>query len=302
LRGAFNLWMERNAFQHAAALAFYTLFSLAPLVIIVVAIVGVVLGDDAARGQVSGEISGLVGLQAAQTIEEAVRSSRMKEGGIVPTILGVITLLFGATTVFAQMQTSLNEFWGVVARPSRSGVGVFFATRLLSLGLVLIIGFLLLTSFIISMSIVALIKYASTWIPIPPLAVASVDAVLSLIIATVLFATIFKMLPDVRLEWQDMWKAGLVTALFFVAGQYVISWYLTAMAPASTYGAAASLVLVLLWVYYSALILFYGAALSKMRVIHRGEEIVPKPTSVRFVIEILEGTGDHNMKQVARID
>ena len=221
VRGAFNIWMERNAFQHAAALAFYTLFSLAPLVIIIVAIVGIVLGDDAARGQVSAGIKDFVGAQAALAVEDAVRSSRMKDGGLVPTIVGIGMLLFGATTMFAQMQTSLNDFWGVVARPSRSGLAVFLTTRLLSLGVVLVIGFLLLTSLIISMSIVALINWASAWIPIAPVVAAAVDLVLSWAVATALFATIFKMLPDVKLQWRDMWKAGAATAALFVVGKYV---------------------------------------------------------------------------------
>ena len=220
VRGEFNIWMERNAFQHAAALAFYTLFSLAPLVIIIVAIIGIVLGDDAARGQVSAEIKDFVGAQAALAVEDAVRSSRMKDGGLGPTVVGIGMLLFGATTMFAQMQTSLNDFWGVVARPSRSGLAVFLTTRLLSLGVVLVIGFLLLTSLIISMSIVALIKWASAWIPIAPFVAAAVDLVLSWAVATALFATIFKMLPDVKLQWRDMWKAGAATAALFVAGQY----------------------------------------------------------------------------------
>jgi membrane protein len=302
VKGAFDIWMERNAFQHAAAVAFYTLFSLAPLVIIIVAIIGIVLGDDAARGQVSSEIEGFVGVQAAQAVEEAVRSSRLKNGGLVPTVLGFGTLLFGATTMFAQMQASLNDFWGVVARPSRSGLAVFLTTRLLSLGVVLVIGFLLLISLIISMSIVAFIKWASAWMPIPPFVAAAVDMALSWAVATALFATIFKMLPDVKLEWRDMWKAGAATAALFVAGQYLISFYLTTMAPASTYGAAAALVVVILWVYYSALIVLFGAALSKMRMLNRGEEVVPKTTAARIAFQVFEGTTERNLHKVATID
>lgn len=302
LQGAIGIWIERNAFQHAGALAFYTLFSLAPLVIIVVSIIGVVFGEEAASGQVSAEIGALIGAQAAETIEEAVRSSRPAEAGLLPTLLGVGALLFGATTVFAQMQTSLNEFWGVVARPSRSGIVLFFQTRLLSLGLVIIIGFLLLTSFMISMGIVALIKFAEAWFPVPKVVVAGTDLALSLGVATALFATIFKMLPDVLLEWRDVWKAGFITAALFVGGQYVISLYLTTMAPASTYGAAASLVVVLLWVYYSSLIILLGTALSKMRIVQRGDEVVPKKTAVRVVVEILEGTSERNLKKVGTVE
>jgi membrane protein len=301
LKDAIFLWTERNAFQHAGALAFYTLFSLAPLVIIVVAIIGAVFGEEAARGEVSSQIEGLIGPQAAEAVEEAVRQSRMEEAGTLPAIFGAAVLLFGATTVFAQMQTSLNQFWGVVARPSRSGLTVFLTTRLLSLGVVLIIGFLLLTSLVISMAILALIQFAEHWVPIPPFAMAAVDLVISLGIATLLFATIFKVLPDVRLQWRDMWQAGFITAVLFVIGQYLISLYLTTLAPASAYGAAASLVVVLFWVYYSSLIIFFGTAVTKVGILHRGDEIVPKPTAVRIVFDILEGTDERHLKKVGDI-
>jgi membrane protein len=302
LRDALGLWSERNAFQHAGALAFYTLFSMAPLVIIVVAIAAAVLGEQAARGEISAQIAGLIGTQAAEAIEEAVMQSRVEEAGLLPTIVGAGVLLFGATTVFAQMQASLNQFWGVVAKPSRSGILVFLTTRLVSLGVVLIIGFLLLTSLVLSMAIVALMQYAEHWIPIPKLAAAALDLILSVGVATLLFATMFKVLPDVRLEWRDMWRAGFITALLFVIGQYLISLYLTEMAPASAYGAAASLVIVLFWVYYSSLIIFFGTAFTKVTILARGEQVVPKPTAVRVVLEVLEGEDDRHLHKVGAID
>lgn len=302
MQSALELWLERNAFQHAGALAFYTLFSLAPLVIIVVAIIGAVFGEEAARGQVAAGIQGMIGPQAAEAVEEAVLSSRVESAGLLPTLIGVGALLFGATTVFAQMQASLNSFWGVVARPSRSGISIFVKTRLLSLGLVLVIGFLLLTSFLMSVGIVALIRFAEAWIPVPSALMVVVDIVLSLAVATALFATTFKLLPDVVLQWRDVWKAGVITAVLFVCGQYLISLYLTTMAPASTYGAAASLVLVLMWVYYSSLILFFGTAVSKMSILQRGDEVVPKRTAVRVVMQVLEGTDDRHLHKVAELD
>jgi membrane protein len=302
LQGAINLWLERNAFQHAGALAFYTLFSLAPLVIIVVAIVGAVFGEEAARGQLSREMQNWIGVRSAEAVEEAVRQSSMQEAGILPTLLGVGALLFGATTVFAQMQASLNAFWGVQARPSRSGIATFVKTRLLSLGLVLIIGFLMLTSFLMSMAIVALMRFAEYWIPIPPIVMAGIDLLLSLFVATAIFAMIFKILPDVVLEWKDVMRAGVTTAVLFVGGQYLISFYLTTMAPASTYGAAASLVLVLFWVYYSSLILFLGTSISKETILRDGQEVQPKKTAVRVVMEVLEGTHDRNLKKVAQVE
>jgi membrane protein len=298
---AISLWTSRNAFQHAGALAFYTLFSLAPLGIIVIAILGAVFGEEAASGQVAAQIEGLIGPQAARAVQEAVLRSRVEQTGLLPTVLGIGALLMGATTVFAQMQASLNQFWGVTARPSRSGVVVFLVTRLLSLGVVLIIGFLLLTSLVMSMGILAVIRYAESWIPIPTLAVSAIDLALSLGTSTLLFAMIFKILPDVRLEWRDVWRSAFMTAVLFVIGQYLISFYLTTTAPGSTYGAAGSLVLVLMWVYYSALILFLGTALTKATILQRGDRIVPKPTAVRVHMDILEDDGS-GMKKVEEVD
>ena len=288
LKNTVDLWLSNDAFQHAGALAFYTLFSLAPLLIILIAITGAVFGEEAARGEISSQIGALIGSQAAEAVEGAVRRSRVGEAGLLPTVLGVAALLFGSTRVFAQMQASLNQFWTVVARPSRSGIAVFLMTRLVSLGLVLIIGFLLLTSFVISTIIAALLQFARGWIPVPPLVVAFVDLSVSLLIATLLFAMIFKVLPDVRLRWRDMWWGAFITALLFVGGQSLIAVYLTQTAPASTYGAAGSLVMVLLWVYYSSLFLFFGAALTRASIRLRGDRIVPKAMAVRVRMEILE--------------
>jgi membrane protein len=281
-------WLERDAFEHAAALAFCTLFSLAPLVIIIVAIVGVVFGADAASGQISAAITDLVGPQAATAVEEAVRRSRLEEAGLVPTILGVSALIFGATTVFAQMQSALNQFWGVKARPARNGMLVFLGVRLLSLGMVLIIGFLMLTSFVVSLGITGVIEYAREWVPIPGFAVVLIDLAVSLGVTTVLFGMLFKVLPDVSIQWADVWRGAFITAVLFVIGKYLISLYLTHVAPASTFGAAGSLVLILLWVYYSSLILFFGTCLTIATILQRGGQVRPKKTAVRTSIVLEE--------------
>lgn len=301
--GAARLFFGRHAFQHAGALAFYTLFSMAPLVIILVTIVGAVFGDQAARGEIAGQMETLIGRDAAETVQEAVRRSRVEEAGIVPTLLGVGALLFAATTVFAQMQSSLNQLWGVAAKPSRSGLLVFLTTRLISLGLVLVIGFLLLTSLVMSIAIMSLISYAEHYVPIPDVVVSLIDLTLSLGSATLLFATIFKILPDVHLRWSDVWRSAFITACLFVVGQYAISAYLTQTAPGSTYGAAGSLVLVLMWVYYSSLILFFGTALTRVYIEKRGDAIVPKRTAVRIKLDVLEdeGTGG-GMRKVGEVD
>ena len=289
VKTAAQRWLERDAFEHSGALAFCTLFSLAPLVIIIVAIVGTVFGEDAASGQISAKISDMIGPQAASAVEEAVRRSRLEEAGILPMMVGIGALIFGATTVFAQMQSSLNKFWGVRAKPTRSGILTFITVRLLSLSMVLIIGFLMLTSFVVSVAISGIIEYAQHWIPIPGFAVAAIDLAVSLGVTTVLFAMIFKILPDAHMRWADVWRGAFITAILFAIGKYGISLYLTHVAPASTYGAAGSLVLVLLWVYYSSLILFFGTCLTVANILGRGGKVVPKKTAVRTSIVLEEG-------------
>lgn len=282
LRSAIGIWTERDAFRHAGALAFFTLFSLAPLVIILVAIVGLVYGEEAARGEIAAGIRDLVGSDAARMVQSLVRRSHPSQAGLLPSLVGVGTLLFGATTVFAQMQGSLNDFWNVRARPSRSGILNFLKVRLLSLGMVLIIGFLLLMSFAVSLVLAGLLEHASHWLPVPPLVAGAVDLALSLSVTAALFAFLFKVLPDVQLQWRDVRRGAACTALLFVAGQYLISFYLTSIAPTSTYGAAGSLVLVLFWVYYSSLILLFGTALTRALIEARQEPVVPKKTAVRI--------------------
>ncbi len=291
-------WFERDAFEHAGALGFCTLFSLAPLVIIVVAIVGIVFGEDAASGQISVAISDLVGPQAASAVEEAVRRSRLEEAGFLPTALGVGALIFGATTVFAQMQSALNHFWGVKARPARNGIVNFITVRLLSLSMVLIIGFLMLTSFIVSLGVTGVVEHAQEWVPIPGFAVVLIDLALSLCVTTVLFGMLFKVLPDVQIAWRDVWRGAFITAVLFAIGKYCISLYLTHVAPASTYGAAGSLVLILLWVYYSSLILFFGTCLTIATILQRGDEVRPKKTAVRTRVVIDDNPGSEGAARV----
>jgi membrane protein len=291
-RTAAQRWIDRDAFEHAGALGFCTLFSLAPLVIIVVAVVGIVFGADAASGQISVAIADLVGAEAAKAVEEAVKRSRLEEAGVVPTILGIGALIFGATTVFAQIQGALNHFWGVKSKPARSGLLTFVTVRLLSLGMVLIIGFLMLTSFVLSLGITGVVEHAQEWVPIPGFAVMLIDLALSLAVTTMLFGMLFKVLPDVRIEWRDVWRGAFTTAVLFAIGKYGISLYLTHVAPASTYGAAGSLVLILLWVYYSSLILFFGTCLTIATILERGDEVRPKKTAVRTRVVLDEQEED----------
>jgi membrane protein len=285
-----GLWLERNAFVHAGSLAFYTLFSMAPVVIIAVSIAGAVLGEEAARGEIVGQLDDFVGTDAARAVEDAVARSRLEVAGIVPTLTGVLALLIGATTVFAQMQISLNRIWGVVVKPQKSGILILIKNRILSLAIVLIIGFVLLVSLLLSVALRAVVAYAENWIPVPALVLTGAEFLLSLLVITALFAVIFKVLPDAMIDWEDVWAGAAITAVLFIAGRYVIAMYLAYTAPASTYGAAGSLVLLLLWVYYSSLILFFGAALTKARVLASGKAVVPRAMAVLVKEEMLEAS------------
>ncbi|WP_111411829.1 YihY/virulence factor BrkB family protein [Billgrantia lactosivorans] len=280
VRQAFSLWLERNAFSYAGSLAFYTLFSLAPTVIIAVTVIGVVFGEDAAHGEIVAQLQGTLGEEAARAVEQAVAASRIEESGLLPTLLGFGGLLVGATTVFAQMQFSLNMIWGVTAKPSRNSLLIFLKQRLLSLAVVLAIGFILLVSLLVGVMVRALLQAIGESMPwIGPLTTGA-EFVISLVVIAALFATIFKVLPDVVLSWRDVLLGALVTALLFAIGRSAIASYLAYTATASTYGAAGSLVMILLWVYYSSLILLFGAAFTRSYLIAKGREVVPRHSAV----------------------
>jgi membrane protein len=283
-----GLWLERNAFTHAGSLAFYTLFSMAPIVIIAVAVAGILFGEEAARGEIVAQLEAFVGREGARAVEDAVSRSRIEVAGIFPTLAGVAALMVGATTVFAQMQTSLNSIWGVIAKPQRSGILVFLKSRILSLAIVLTIGFILLVSLLLSVALRAIIRYAEYWIPLHGALLTGAELLLSLVVITLLFAVIFKVLPDVHVAWQDVWTGAAITAAMFIVGRHLIALYLAYAAPGSTYGAAGSLVLILLWVYYSSLILLFGAAFTKARTLASGRRVVPGRMAVRVRQAIIE--------------
>jgi len=279
-RDAVGLWLGSNAFSYAGALAFYTLFSLAPVVIIAVSVIGIVLGEEAAQGQIVAQLQDVMGRQAAQAVEQAVARSRIQESGLLPTLLGVAALLAGATTVFGEMQLSLNAIWGVAARPKRNTVFALLMSRLLSLTVVLAIGFVLLVSLLAGVVLRAVLAFTDRFAPAVATLLTGADLLLSLLSVALLFAAIFKVLPDVVLRWRDVAVGALVTALLFTFGRYGIAAYLAHTATASTYGAAGSVVLILLWVYYSSLILLFGAAFTKTHLLARGGAVVPRNTAV----------------------
>lgn len=280
VQDATSLWLERNAFSYAGSLAFYTLFSLAPTIIIAVTVIGVVLGEEAAQGQIVAQLQGTLGVDAAVAIQDAVAQSRIEESGILPTLLGVGALVIGATTVFAQMQFSLNTIWGVTAKPTSNSALRFVKNRLLSLTVVLSIGFILMVSLVLGVVVRSMLQAADNLVPYASLLTTSVESLVSLGVVTLLFATIFKVLPDVVLRWQDVLIGAVVTAVLFTIGRSVIAIYLAYTATASTYGAAGSVVMILLWVYYSSLILLFGAAFTRSLLLRRGRPLIPRNSAV----------------------
>jgi len=280
LRDAGKLWLDCNAFSHAGSLAFYTLFSLAPTVIIAVAVIGVVLGEEAAQGQIVAQLQDVMGRQAAVAVEQAVAQSRIEESGLLPTLLGIGALLMGATTVFAQIQYSLNTIWGVAARPDRSSILLFLRARLLSLTVVLSIGFVLLVSLLLGVLLRAALEYSHQFLPVAAALLSGAEMLVSMLVVALLFGAIFKVLPDVVLRWSDVAIGAVFTAAMFSVGRYAIAAYLAYTATASTYGAAGSVVLVLLWVYYSSLILLFGAAFTKTYLQASGLPVVPRNAAV----------------------
>jgi membrane protein len=285
---AVSVWLERNAFSYAGSLAFYTLFSLAPTVIIAVTVIGVVMGEEAAQGQIVAQLQDTLGPDAALAIQQAVAQSRIEEAGILPTLLGVGTLMIGATTVFAQMQFSLNTIWGVTAKPTSNSLFIFIKNRLLSLTVVLSIGFILLVSLALGVMVSSMLRAANDLLPYTAVLTQGAESLVSLGIVMLLFATIFKVLPDVVLSWKDVLVGAVVTAVLFTIGRSVIALYLAYTATASTYGAAGSVVMILLWVYYSSLILLFGASFTRALLLRRGRKLVPRNSAVLVKRELIQ--------------
>jgi len=281
-------WIDSQAFIYAAALAFFTVFSIAPIVILIVAVLGLVLGEDTARAELMAQLEAVMGAQAVGVVETAIVNSRIESSGIWPTLAGLGATVIGATTVFAQMQKSLNQIWDVAPRPSRSGIWLYLKARLLSLTMVLSIGFILLVSLLLGVVVRAVIAHAEQWLPVPGWLLLGTEPILSLTVVTLLFAAIFRILPDVILGWKDVIAGALITALLFTIGRTLIAWYLASTAAGSAYGAAGSLVLLLLWVNYSSLILLIGASICRANLEGRGRTIRPRNTAVRVHRELIE--------------
>jgi membrane protein len=274
----FKEFREDNVLRLGAALAYYSVFSLGPLLVIVVGIAGLVFGKDTIRRHLSEQIASLVGSGSAQIIE-SMMAARSKDAGLMATVLGIALLLLGASGVFGQLQDALNTIWEVKAKPGQ-GLWGFVRNRFLSMAMVLGTGFLLLISLVLTTALTALSGYAAGIMSISEVLMHILNFALSFVVVTVLFAMIFKFLPDVRIMWRDVWVGSVGTALLFTGGKYVLGLYLGRESVASAYGAAGSVVLILLWVYYSSLILFFGAEFTQVYAKRAGARIVPTKNAV----------------------
>lgn len=258
LRATFAKWMDDHAQGLGAALAFYTVVSLAPLLLISVAIAGMVFGQDAAEGHIIGQIQDLVGEESARAIQSMLAQARQPSTGLIASGLAFVTLLFGASGVFVQLQEALNIMWGVEAKPGQGIINIL-KDRFLSFVTVLGSGFLLLVSLVLSAGLAGMGHALEMLLPAPEALLQSINAVVSFAAITMLFAMIYRMLPDVEIRWSDVWLGAAMTSFLFTIGKYLIGLYLGKSQVGLAYGAAGSLIVVLLWVYYASQIFLFGA-------------------------------------------
>lgn len=255
-------WVDDRAMSMGAAVAFYTIFSLAPTLLLVIGVAGLVFGEEAARGALFGELEGLVGPESAAAMQAMVAEAGRFDRGVAATLVGIATLLIGATTVFAELKDALNRIWRIEP-PRISSVEWFVRTRVAGLSLITSIGFLLLVSLVVSTLLSAFRDWLSAAAPGLGIVLRLINLIVSIGVVTVLFAMIFRFLPDARLPWRDVALGALVTAVLFSIGKYLIGLYIGTAGVASSYGAAGTFVVILIWVYYSVQIVLFGAEIIK---------------------------------------
>jgi membrane protein len=263
LRDTVLSFIEDNALSRGAAIAFYTVTSLAPVLLIVIAIAGLAFGRDAAQNAIIAQLSGLMGLQAAEVLQSAVASASGAPSGIIATIVGMMTLMITASGVFGELQSTLNAIW----KAEQTGlitVSRLIRARAASLGLVAALGFLLMVSLVVSAALTALGNQLNSVLPFGEFLLPAMHFVVSLLLISALFAAIYKVLPDRHLEWRDVVVGGVATAILFNIGKSLIGWYIGSSAVASSYGAAGALIVLLLWVYYSIQMFLLGAEFTKI--------------------------------------
>lgn len=281
LKAAFFSFINNRALSLSASLAFYTIFSLAPLLLLMISLTGIFFGRDAMQGKVFSEINGMVGNDAARQIQDTIKSLETSGKSTISIIIGIITLTVGAISVFGEIQDSVNIIWQVRVRPER-GWGSLIKDRLLSLSIFIVLGFLLLVSLFINGALLALNDRLQFFLPDLTIVLFNVlNIVLSFIVTFVIFSVIFKVIPDVRTRWREIAPGAAFTALLFMLGRLLIVFYIERSGASSTYGAAGSLIVILLWIYYTAAIFYFGAEVTRAYADFKGLKIVPATFAVQ---------------------
>jgi membrane protein len=279
LRDTLAKWSRDNASQLGAALAFYTIFSLAPIFIIIVAVVGLVLGKESVQIYILAELTKVIGQNNAEYIMSTIQRGYQAGSGLRATVIAIALMLLGATTICVILKNALNTIWGVEGKPS--GLWHILEDRLMSLLVILFTGIFLFLSMVISSFISTASLYLSSYVHIPASFLGWADNLVSIVLLTLLFAMLFKVLPDVKISWGDVWIGGALTAILFTLGKFLLGLYLARSTVSSAYGAAGSLVVILLWVYYSAQIIFFGAEFTQVYASKYSSGIIPKQPQPR---------------------
>lgn len=280
LKESFSGFSQDNVTKLSGSLAYYTVFSMGPLLVVIISLCGIFLGREAVEGKIFSTLDSFVGRDTALQLQQIIKNAFVAGQGTLAATIGVITLLIGATTVFGDIQDSINRIWGLKAKPKRGWLKML-QNRFLSFSIIISLGFLLLVSLGISAIIEALSNRLKAAYPdVTVVVFYAINVALTMIITTVIFAVIFKVLPDAKIRWKDVMAGAVATALLFMLGKFAISFYISKSNVGSTYGAAGSLVILLLWVYYSAIILYFGAEFTKGYAIRYGSEIHPNEYAV----------------------
>jgi membrane protein len=291
LKQTFQEWLQDKAPQLGAALAYYTVFSLAPLVLVLLAIVGVIFRDDPAGtwDKITEQMGYFLDPSAVQVVQSIAQKASQSGKSTLATLIGVALAVFGASAVFGQLQDALNTIWGVKAKPGR-GVWGFLRSRFLSFGMVAGICFLLLVSLAVEALLKAFSHYVQSVLPGGIVIALTIYVVFDFAVVVLLFAMIFKFLPDVEIQWRDVWIGAVITAILFGIGKWLLGFYLGSGAAGSAYGAASSLITLLLWVYYSSQILLFGAEFTQVYASRAGRRLKPAKYAVRFETKDIEDT------------
>jgi membrane protein len=280
IKEVFSDFSDDKALKYSASLSYYTVFSIAPILILIISIFGIVFGREAVQNQIFGQINGLVGNEAAAQVQDMIGKTHRAGNNLFASIISAIILVIGATGIFGEIQDSINSIWGLKSKPKRGFIKVIL-NRLISFSLIISLGFILMVSLVLNAVIAFVSERLAQVFPGSGTAfVTIIDQLLSFVIISFMFAVIFKVLPDAKIKWRDVSKGAILTGVLFILGRYLISLYVAKSEVATVYGAAGSIIIIMVWVYYTAVILYFGAEFTKVYSIKYGSKIMPNDYAV----------------------